>query len=129
MNVAGEKQTTANFKWALSTTRHFYFISPVYFPTLQKGCFTFLSHRTSNTPTPPYLHSQPMSLPHITEKIEAFSLEPTPARVLIQPITEIALVIVTSGSTLLNPMVNSQSSSYSTYQQHLPQVIIPSMLT
>lgn len=128
MNMAGEVHTITNFKQALSTTRHLYFISAVYFPILQKGYFTLLFQHTSNTSTFSMPYSQPMTLPHIIEKIEAFYLRSTPASILNQLSSEKPLVNVINESTLLNPRVNFQSSSYSIYQQHLSQLITPSIL-
>lgn len=79
-----EKYTTTNFKWALSTTRHFYFISLFsLFSKFQKGYLILLS---SHIQYPHLLHTSTpsMTLPHVIEKIEAFSPEPSPASLFEQ---------------------------------------------
>lgn len=107
MNMAGDIYTTTNFKQALSTTRHLFL--QFIFQFFRKA-ISLLSFNTPPIPTPSLnLYSQPMTFPHIIKKIEAFLLEFTPASILNQLSAEKALVNVISESTLLNPIVNSQS--------------------
>lgn len=99
-----------------------------YFPTLKKGYLTLLFHHTSNTSTSSILPLPACDLATYHWENRVFPLEPTPASLLNPPSTEITLVNVTNDSTLLNPMVNSQSSSYSPNQQHLSHLIMHSDL-